>query len=83
MCIRDRAKAKPKKPRAPPKPRAPKVAAHWQLLGLTPRATIEEIKGAYRRMAMQRHPDRGGSSELFRELGEAYNKAMNAKGVRG
>ena len=49
---------------------------YYQVLGVTRRATEREIKGAYRRLARQYHPDVTGddgvATERFRELTEAY-----------
>lgn len=50
-------------------------ASYYTLLGLTPEASIAEIKKAYRAKAMQLHPDKNPSPEaqsLFIELTEAY-----------
>jgi hypothetical protein len=41
-------------------------------LGLAPGATVEAIKRAYRRRALETHPDRGGSDEAFRAVQRAY-----------
>lgn len=43
-----------------------------QTLGLSPGASVEEIKQAYRKMAMKHHPDRGGNEEEFKKIKEAY-----------
>ncbi|MGQ9662642.1 MAG: J domain-containing protein [Kiritimatiellia bacterium] len=46
---------------------------YYTILGLSPGASIAEIKAAYRRLAKEHHPDkRSGSSEAFLELREAY-----------
>lgn len=49
----------------------------WDLLGLKPGASKEEIKEAFRRLAMQNHPDRGGDIEYFKLINNAYNKLKN------
>lgn len=46
---------------------------YYQTLGLNPEASDEDIKKAYRSMAMKFHPDRGGDQEKFQEIQEAYN----------
>jgi len=44
----------------------------YQILGLPRTATADEIKRAYRRLASQHHPDRGGDTARFQELQQAY-----------
>lgn len=46
------------------------------VLGLSSDASHEEIKAAYRRMAMKHHPDRGGSQDKFQEIKVAYEQLM-------
>lgn len=45
-------------------------------LGLTPPVGIDDVKGAYRRLAMRTHPDRGGNPAEFARIAEAYQQAM-------
>jgi len=49
----------------------------YETLGLEKNATQEEIKKAYRKLAMQHHPDRNGgdttSEKKFKEINEAYS----------
>ena len=53
-----------------------KYKNYYKILGLSSRATDEEIKSAYRRLAKQFHPDlNGGDSSLaekFKDINEAY-----------
>jgi curved DNA-binding protein CbpA len=44
----------------------------YEILEVSPAATLAEIKSAYRRLAPQVHPDQGGSRALFRLVQEAY-----------
>jgi molecular chaperone DnaJ len=44
----------------------------YQLLGVSKTATDEEIKQAYRKLAMKHHPDRGGDEKKFQEIKNAY-----------
>ena len=37
----------------------------YEILEINKDATTEEIKKAYRRLALKHHPDKGGSVEVF------------------
>ncbi|WEW55279.1 hypothetical protein PRK78_000708 [Emydomyces testavorans] len=49
---------------------------YYKILGVEKTATEQEIKKAYRKLAIQHHPDKNrdgdGSDEQFKEIGEAY-----------
>lgn len=45
---------------------------YYQKLGLGRAASPDEIKKAYRSLAMKHHPDRGGDEKKFKEISEAY-----------
>jgi curved DNA-binding protein len=47
---------------------------YYKTLGVARGATEEEIKKAYRKLAMTHHPDRGGNEEEFKKIKEAYEK---------
>ncbi|OAV99015.1 hypothetical protein PTTG_02440 [Puccinia triticina 1-1 BBBD Race 1] len=55
----------------------PLETEYYDILGLTPKATPLEIKGAYRRMALKMHPDKNpddpDAGEKFKSLAVAYN----------
>lgn len=47
---------------------------YYEILQISPDASTLDIKEAYRRLALQHHPDRnGGNTERFQEIGEAYS----------
>lgn len=45
---------------------------YYSTLGVNKNASQDEIKSAYRKMAMKHHPDRGGDTAKFKEVEEAY-----------
>ena len=45
-----------------------------EILGVGPEATPEEIRRAFRRLAVKTHPDRGGDPDDFRRIREAYER---------
>ncbi len=45
---------------------------YYKILGVSKNASPDEIKRAYRRLAQQYHPDKGGDPEKFKEINEAY-----------
>jgi curved DNA-binding protein len=46
---------------------------YYQILGVKEDATPEEIKKAYRKMANQHHPDKGGDQNKFKDISVAYD----------
>ena len=44
----------------------------YERIGLTKEASEADIKKAYRKLALQHHPDKGGDAEKFKVLSEAY-----------
>lgn len=46
---------------------------HYQTLGINRTASPEEIKRAYRRLASQHHPDKGGDTQRFQAIQQAYD----------
>ena len=52
---------------------------HYQTLGVDRGASPDQIKQAYRRVASQHHPDKGGDKAKFQEIQMAYDTVGNAQ----
>lgn len=50
---------------------------YYEILGVSRNASQEELKKAYKKLAMKHHPDRGGDDKVFQELSEAYDTLSN------
>lgn len=45
---------------------------YYEILGVSKTASADEIKKAFRRKAIEHHPDKGGDEAKFKEINEAY-----------
>lgn len=63
---------------------------HYKILGIDKNASVDEIKKAYRKLAIEFHPDkvaylgediRKDAEEKFRKINEAYEKVKKEKGI--
>lgn len=52
---------------------------YYKTLGVEKTASSDEVKAAFRRLAMEHHPDKGGSAEKFKEANEAYQVLSDAQ----
>lgn len=52
---------------------------YYTTLGINRNASQDEIKSAYRKLAMKHHPDRGGDEKKFKEISEAYDILSDPK----
>lgn len=46
---------------------------YFKILGVEPNANEDEIRSAYKKLAMKHHPDRGGDQAVFQDVQEAYS----------
>jgi len=51
----------------------------YQILGLKRGATDSEVKQAYRRLASKHHPDKGGDTQRFQEIQQAYDQITSGQ----
>ena len=51
----------------------------YQTLGVDQSASDQQIKSAFRKLAVQYHPDRGGDENKFKEINEADDKIKTAE----
>ncbi len=74
----------PARPRPEPPPEAvplnePEQLSAYEILGLSPSASLVEIRTAYRKRVKACHPDLfAGTNEEARALAERWTKALNA-----
>jgi molecular chaperone DnaJ len=52
---------------------------YYNVLGVDKKASQDDIKKAFRKLAHKHHPDKGGSDEKFKEITEAYSVLSDEK----
>ena len=52
---------------------------YYDVLGVNKKASDDEIKKAFRKLARKHHPDAGGSEEKFKEVNDAYEVLSDSK----
>lgn len=52
---------------------------YYEVLGVSKSASPDEIKKAFRKAAVEHHPDRGGDEAKFKEINEAYEVLKDDK----
>jgi len=53
------------------------MSSYYDILDIQKDATPNDIKKAYRKLAIQHHPDKGGDTEEFKKIAEAYEILSN------
>lgn len=53
----------------------------WTILGVEPGATQQEITQAFRKLAMDHHPDKGGCNATFAQINSAYRTLKEKKHI--
>jgi len=61
---------------------SPRSVDPHALLGVAPGAPLEEVKAAFRRKALEHHPDRGGQAAVFIAVKRAYDRIMRRRSGR-
>lgn len=54
-----------------------KENSDYDILGVKSTASSEEIKQAYRKMAIKYHPDKGGDPKKFQKIHDAYERLLS------
>ncbi len=52
---------------------------YYDILGVSKTASQDEIKKAYRKLAMKHHPDKGGDEHKFKEISVAYDTLSDSQ----
>ena len=54
-----------------------KESSDYDILGIKSTATSDEVKRAFRKMAVKYHPDKGGDPKKFQKIHDAYERITN------
>merc|ERR1740121_3581228 len=49
------------------------VEDYYALLGVSPQASLQEIRSKFRTLVVQHHPEKGGDVKIFQQLNKAYS----------
>ncbi|HRH55622.1 MAG TPA: J domain-containing protein [Candidatus Paceibacterota bacterium] len=52
---------------------------YYDILGVDKKATKDDVKKAFRKLAQKHHPDKGGDESTFKEITEAYSVLADEK----
>jgi len=56
---------------------------HYEILGLAPDCSDEEIKRAFTKLARTHHPDKGGHADTFTQIHQAYQSILTKRETGG
>ena len=59
-----------------------KESSDYDILGVKPTASIDEVKQAFRKLAIKYHPDQGGDSKRFQKIHDAYERIANGTSTK-
>jgi hypothetical protein len=54
----------------------------YRSLGVSPLDSTDAIRARYHQLALERHPDRGGSPDAMKDLNEAYDRIVGHRETR-
>ncbi|MDO5045012.1 MAG: DnaJ C-terminal domain-containing protein [Coriobacteriia bacterium] len=57
----------------------PTTKSYYDVLGVSKNASSDEIKKAFKKLAVKYHPDAGGDEDKFKEISEAYEVLSDPK----
>ncbi len=55
------------------------MTSDYEILGLNTSASDDDVKKAYRKLAMKHHPDKGGDPEEFKKIQTAYDRIIKGE----
>jgi DnaJ family protein A protein 2 len=55
------------------------MSDYYNVLGISKGASVDEIKSAYKKLALKNHPDRGGDKDVFQKIQQAYEVLSDDK----
>jgi DnaJ-like protein len=54
----------------------------YRALGISPDASTREVRARFHQLAMEAHPDRGGSAAEMRKINAAYERVLASRAAR-
>lgn len=60
----------------PASSQAIQLAAWWEVLGVARDASKDDVRSAFKSLAMKHHPDQGGDAQRYMQIKSAYEQGM-------